>query len=234
MVRWLDPVAAALDFAPEPITVFFRDDDAGWRDDRLLALLDRFAAHGLSLDVAAIPQALGAGMARELLARDVAVHQHGLAHVNHEPEGRRQEFGPSRPREVQRADIEAGRTLLAERLDGAVDPIFTPPWNRCTRDTGVCLAELGFAVLSRESRAEPFGVPGLLELPVSLDWARLAPDEFARRFAAATAPVGVMFHHAEMDDDDMDRAEELLALVAGHERAVARPMMAIVRGSRAP
>jgi hypothetical protein len=114
---------------------------------------------------------------------------------------------------------------LRERLDGAVAPIFTPPWNRCTHDTGVCLAELGFAVLSRESRAEPLGVPGLRELPVSLDWCRLDPGAFARGFAAAAAPVGVMFHHAEMDDDDMDRADELLALVAGHDRAFARPMM---------
>jgi hypothetical protein len=234
MVRWLDPVAAALDAAPAPVPVFFRDDDAGWRDDRLRALLERFEAHGLPLDVAAIPQALGPGMARELQQRDVAVHQHGLAHVNHEPDGRRYEFGPSRPADVQRADIEAGRTLLAERLGGTVEPIFTPPWNRCTRDTGVCLAELGFAVLSRESRAEPLGVPGLRELSVSLDWSRLAPEAFARGFAAATAPVGVMFHHAEMDDYDLERADELLALVAGHERALARPMMEIVRGSRGP
>lgn len=69
---------------------------------------------------------------------------------------------------------------------------------------------------------------------MSLDWCRLSPDAFAQGFAAAAAPVGVMFHHAEMDDDDMGRAGELLALVAGHERADARPMMAIVRGSRAP
>ena len=64
------------------------------------------------------------------------VHQHGLAHVNHEPDGRKFEFGPSRTHEEQRADIEAGRRLLAERLGDAVEPIFTPPWNRCTRDTG--------------------------------------------------------------------------------------------------
>ena len=234
MVRWLDPVATALEAAPAALPVFFRDDDAGWRDDRLRALLDRFDAQGLSLDVAAIPQALGPGMARELAGRGVAVHQHGLAHVNHEPDGRKFEFGPSRTAAAQRADIEAGRRLLAERMGDAVEPIFTPPWNRCTRDTGECLAELGFAVLSRESRAEPLGVPGLRELSVSLDWCRLAPDEFARRFAAASAPVGVMFHHAEMDDDDIDRADDLLALVAAHDRADARPMMAIVRGSRGP
>jgi hypothetical protein len=227
MVRWLDPVAEALDAAPAPVAVFFRDDDAGWRDDRLRALLDRFSARGLPLDVAAIPQALGPRMARELVARGVPVHQHGLAHVNHEGDGRKHEFGPSRSRAAQRRDIEAGRALLAERLDGVVEPIFTPPWNRCTRDTGLCLAELGFALLSREARAEPLGVPGLRELPVSLDWSRLPPDELAARFAAARPPVGVMFHHAEMDDAELERADQLLALLAGHGRVVARPMMAL-------
>ena len=40
---WLAPVAAALDAAPAPVNVFFRDDDAGWDDGRLLELLGRFA-----------------------------------------------------------------------------------------------------------------------------------------------------------------------------------------------
>ena len=55
---------------------------------------------------------------------------------------------------------------------------------------------------------------------------------FAQGFAAAAAPVGVMFHHAEMDSAAMDRADELLALLARHDRVVARPMMAT--GSREP
>ncbi len=226
MVRWLDPVARALDGAERPVPVFFRDDDAGWRDDRLRVLLDRFEAAGLPLDVAVIPQALGPSMARELLTRDVALHQHGLSHANHETVGRKHEFGPSRPRDVQRADIEAGRELLRERLGDGVEPIFTPPWNRCTADTAHCLAELGFAVLSRESRAAPLGL--LPELDVALDWCRLGPDAFAAGFAAARAPVGVMLHHAEMDDDDMDRAGALLELVAAHEGADVRSMMSLV------
>jgi hypothetical protein len=160
------------------------------------------------------------------VARGVPVHQHGLAHANHETEGRKHEFGPCRSREDQLRDIEAGRRVLAESLGPLVQPIFTPPWNRCTRDTALCLVELGFEVLSRESRAEPFGVAGLRELPVSLDFVRLAPDELARRFAAARPPIGVMFHHAEMDGGELDRAEELLALLASHERVVARSMMA--------
>lgn len=234
MVRWLDPVAAALDAAPSPVPVFFRDDDAGWATDRLHALVDRFDRHGLPLDLAVIPAALKPGLARELRARagnGLALHQHGLAHVNHEPEGRKHEFGPSRPRDVQRRDIEAGRRLLRERLGDVLDPIFTPPWNRCTVDTGRCLAELGFTVLSRESRAAPLGVPGLRELPVRIDWVRLSRDDVAAALVAGVAsgePVGVMFHHAEMDDASLRGVDELLTLLARHERVEARPMMALV------
>ncbi|MGH2949893.1 MAG: hypothetical protein ACRDPC_27135 [Solirubrobacteraceae bacterium] len=66
---------------------------------------------------------------------------------------------------------------------------------------------------------------GLRELPVHVDFARLAPIEAGERLATAIAaggPVGVMFHHAEMDDADLERAGELLAL---HERFAARLMM---------
>jgi hypothetical protein len=130
------------------------------------------------------------------------------------------------PYEEQRADIAAGRDALAAPL-GSPPVMFTPPWNRCTPDTGRALLELGFSVLSREHRAAPLGLPGLSELPVHLDVARLSPEELDARLAAHVAdggPVGVMFHHAVMEPDDMARADELLGLLAGHPRVVARAM----------
>jgi hypothetical protein len=226
-MAWLDPVRAALDAAPRPVEVFFRDDDAGWSHDRLLALLDMFAARALPVDLAVIPAALDRGLAADLAGRPVGLHQHGLAHVNHEPDGRKHEFGPSRPYALQRRDIQAGAARLQDVLGARVDPIFTPPWNRCTADTALGLRELGFRVLSRESRAAPLGVGGLRELPVHADFVRLAPPELGERLARALragGPVGVMFHHAEMGAAERARADDLLALVGGHEQAVARRM----------
>src|SRR5918999_1078613 len=151
---WLGAVQGALDAAPAAVPFFFRDDDAGWGDARLVALLDLFAARGLPVDLAVIPAELDAGLARELVARPaVGLHQHGYAHANHEREGRKCEFGPSRPEAVQRADVEAGRARLLALLGLRLDPIFTPPWNRCTAATGRCAAALGLTVLSREARA---------------------------------------------------------------------------------
>jgi peptidoglycan/xylan/chitin deacetylase (PgdA/CDA1 family) len=224
----------ALDEAARPVVCFFRDDDVGWRGDRLRELLDLFARLELPLDLAAIPTELDAGAARELRERiesaggRLGVHQHGYRHANHEPPGERKcEFGPARAREAQLHDIAAGRDLLHAMLGELVEPIFTPPWNRCTAATGSCLVELGFEVLSREAKAEPLGAAGLRELPVSVDWlkrrdgARLPPEAIAALAAGAVergGPLGVMLHHAEMDRADLEAAGQLLALLAEHER----------------
>jgi len=62
-------------------------------------------------------------------------------------------------------------------------------------------------------------------VPVDVDWfakrrgAPLSQAQIGERLAAEIAgggPVGVMFHHAVMDDADMAAAGDLLALLAGH------------------
>ena len=52
---WLSPVVAALAHHERralPCPVFFRDDDAGWDDAALYALLDVFETSGVAVDVA--------------------------------------------------------------------------------------------------------------------------------------------------------------------------------------
>ena len=83
-------------------------------------------------------------------------------------------------------------------------------------------------MLSRESRADPLGIPGLCEVPVHVDWVRLPRPAAAERLAAAIgsgAPAGVMFHHAEMDAESRAAAHALLSLVAGHARAQPRTLL---------
>lgn len=245
---WLDRIQEALDGAHRPVGFFFRDDDVGWGDDRLWELLDLFAEHGLPADLAVIPDELTEGLARGLLARAessprrLGFHQHGFAHVNHEPVGRKHEFGPSRSTWLQRRDIAEGRKRLRDLLGPSVDPIFTPPWNRCTHATGRCLVELGFDVLSREARAAPFAIPGLVELPIRVDWfahrkrVRLSPAEFGALVVTAIhegGPIGVMFHHAVMDVHERAAAGALLALIAQHPMASPGPAGALAGVFRA-
>jgi predicted deacetylase len=239
---WLDPVRTALDAARAPIVLFFRDDDAGWDDARLAALLDAFEERLIPLDLAVIPQALTARLALELkrraTAQPLALHQHGFAHANHEPEGRKCEFGPSRTAERQYQDVEQGKRLLQQRLGSASDPFFTPPWNRCTPATVKALRALDFAVLSRDHGAERLPLGGLGELSVSVDWCRHSGDrnELGRRIAAALQqhqPAGVMLHHAVMAEDDLRALRELLHLLQRHDRAKCRSMAAFTASDAA-
>jgi hypothetical protein len=227
-----------LESASVPWVFCFRDDDAGWADERLLALTDLFARYSLPLDVAVIPAALGVPLATRLLARAEAdpwlsFHQHGLAHTNHEPSGRACEFGPARSARQQRADIETGATRLAELL-GETEPIFTPPWNRCTATTGRCLRELGFRALARDASAEPLGIEGLGELQVHVDWARA---DAGRRLSAALrrpGPIGLMLHHELIGSAERERLEDLLRLVASHPNAECVPLHSLVDADPRP
>jgi hypothetical protein len=235
MKAWLDQVCRELDQVARPAVFFFRDDDAGWADRRLLALLDLFASYGVPLDVAAIPAELSQGVVIELRTRLeaatqlLAIHQHGYAHRNHEPEGLRKcEFGASRNSSLQQSDLSAGKQRLFELFGPHVKSIFTPPWNRCSAVTFHCLIEQGFTVLSRDLTVPRRNIAALFELPITIDWfahhkgIRLGAMELGAAVSAGIRtgePVGIMLHHALMDLEELQACGELLRLLAAHHNA---------------
>lgn len=239
-----DGLLQALDAAPGPVPLFIRDDDAGWADDALFALLDVTALAAVPIDLAVIPDALTPPLAAALLQRrrtqPLGLHQHGRAHLNHEPTGRKCEFGASRSAEQQRADLLQGRSRLQQALGDALDPVFTPPWNRCAPNTPALLAELGFAALSRDAGAVP--QQALPECPVHVDWTRELRAAVAEgadveqqlcvqmaRHVDGVRPVGLMLHHAVMDDAERALLRRLLARWRAHPTALWQPMRALLQ-----
>jgi peptidoglycan/xylan/chitin deacetylase (PgdA/CDA1 family) len=230
---WLDPVRAALDASPDIVQFFFRDDDAGWDDEALWRLLDRGAAHGVHIDVAVIPSELDTHLAAGLRDRAaggfVHLHQHGFRHTNHEITGRKCEFGASRSHDQQLADIADGQSVMNEHLHPYVEPVFTPPWNRCTAETAAVLLDLGFQILSRDRTAVPFEAGGLGEIPVAIDWfakrkgVPLTPEQITGQIAGQITcrigPVGIMLHHAVTDLAQLELIDQLLTLVTSHPSA---------------
>jgi peptidoglycan/xylan/chitin deacetylase (PgdA/CDA1 family) len=231
---WLDPVRWALDASNAPVPFFFRDDDAGWDDEALWRLLDCCQTNEVHIDVAVIPVELDADRATALCDRAstgvVHLHQHGFRHVNHETDGRKYEFGPSRSHDQQLADIAQGRALIGGQLHPYVEPIFTPPWNRCTEQTAAALANLGFEILSRDRSAKPFGLAELAEVPVTVDWFAKTKGEpwtrdqvgaqIAQQIVDGAAPVGIMLHHAITNLEHLALIDQLFTLIARHPSAV--------------
>ena len=242
MTGWLDPLRQALDESDTRIDFFFRDDDVGWANDEFRTLLAGFRQHSVPLDIAAIPNALTAELADELCTLHaeapaaLGVHQHGFAHANHEDSGRKCEFGSSRSHQDQYTDIQFGKMKLEEMLGSAFDPIFTPPWNRCTAITGECLRDLGFRVLSRDATAPSLALSGLKELPISIDWfakkngQRLSFQSLGTLIAMTMKqrqPIGIMLHHELMHAAERELLGELLLLLSTHRQAHCKLMAEI-------
>ena len=234
---WLSSIRELLDHATNPIEIFFRDDDAGWDNGRLYALLDEFAKAGIPIDLAVIHDALDDGLSKELLTRwrqskhQLGLHQHGFSHTNHETEGRKCEFGISRTKSQQKADIAKGQEMLSKHFGQALDPFFTPPWNRCTQATAECLEELGFKLLSRDATAISFTALTIKQVPIHVDWSKLikASRQALPELAGAIVKnlgsnklTGIMLHHADMGKVQLRPLTELLSVLAGHENATVK------------
>jgi hypothetical protein len=227
MRDWLKSVADALHERTSPLRIFIRDDDAGWHDESLQRLVELCDRHEATLDLAVIPTALSVGTGRWLAGRvgeRLRCHQHGYAHVSHATAGRKCEFGAERDLDLQRSDLRRGWALLLQLLQGRVDEIFTPPWNRCSQPTVDALNELGFLALSRDAGAAPLRLGALQSLPVHIDWMKPRLDgepdlqELGGLLALACRrepELGLMLHHAVMTGRDFQSLGELLSLLRG-------------------
>lgn len=221
---WLAPVKAALEELKTPRQLFFRDDDAGWADQKLYPLLDIFDQTSTPVDLAVIPNCLTNDLTYSLQARYAAqalgLHQHGFQHASHALAGRKCEFGDDRTRQQQYADIEKGHSQLTRAFGAMFDPIFTPPWNRCSSTTIDCLVELEFRALSRDRSADRLDPQTLTEIPIDIDWCRF-DDHTLLGHALANAInnnrcVGIMLHHAVMSTDCLRALQNLLLMLTRH------------------
>jgi predicted glycosyltransferase len=214
-----------------PIHLFVRDDDIDEDEERLRHLLDIGLANGVPLSLAVIPGRLTEAGIRLLKEHKrfhpalIELHQHGWLHLNHEVNGRKCEFGPSRSLAQQLADIAEGKAVLAEIFGDRFYPAFTPPWNRCTAETLAVLDQLGFAVFSKDN-GEPVTGYSFREISITLDlftWlngAQLKPPaeltgELVRQMAAGLV-IGLLLHHKVMDGEAFAFLGQLLAELRGY------------------
>lgn len=217
----------------QPANVFFRDDDVDEDDARLRDLLAAFLEAEVPINLEIIPGLLTAQAITRLRQAHAQrpdlfeLNQHGWRHVNHEPEGRKCEFGASRNFDRQLADIRRGREVLLSAFGDAFSPVFTPPWNRCTEDTHRALDELGFVALSKLRGKRPVTGYGFRELSVTLDLFRWkggatmkTPAEFISELIGQLrepGAVGIMLHHKVMDEAAFAFLRELLRELRGAE-----------------
>jgi hypothetical protein len=223
----------ALDALPAPVTLWWRDDDAGRDHPRLAALLALAEARGLPLALAVVPDWLEpAGAERILASPRATVLQHGIAHRDHAvAPARKIELGSGAAAGRLREALTHGRERLAATFGGRFRPVLVPPWNRIAPELVPDLPSLGFTGLSTwgpRPSAQP--LPGLRQVNTHLDlvaWREggraLELGELAQALAGLVVerhgePIGVLSHHRVMDPAAFAALDRLWALVQDHPK----------------
>lgn len=207
-----------------PIRIFFRADDIAVPGKAFDGMMALFMRHGIPLCPAVVPTWMTPVRWRRLSMYDRESrslwcwHQHGWRHYNHETEGKKQEFGPSRSVSDIRRDMTRGRRRLEGILGDAFFPVFTPPWNRCSAETLAVLKELAYRGVSRD-KINPTSGEELPDFAVTVDLhTRKEPDpatSWANLFSElqrslAHGRCGVMIHHQRMNSAAFGFLEHLL------------------------
>jgi hypothetical protein len=200
-------------------SIFFRADDIGVPGKNFERMMTLFARVRTPLALAVVPAWLTPARWRAI--RDMGRgagdlwcwHQHGWRHVSHATSGKKQEFDSRRgPDRIER-DLSLGKTRLLQMMGEDFFPGFTPPWNRCGKETLDLLRDMGFLFVSRSMGAVPPPPDGLPDFPVNVDLHTrkeiLAEDGWDRLFSEIRGGIaggrcGVMIHHQRMNDGAFD------------------------------
>jgi len=209
--------------------IYFRADDIAVPGKQFAQLLEIFSKNRVPLCLAVVPAWLTQPrwLALKRVGQNAASrwcwHQHGWRHINHEIEGKKQEFGPARSRADLEQDIRRGRQRLGKLLGKSFYPVFTPPWNRCDQKALDVLKNLGYAAVSRSRGSRPPSSKSLPNFDVNVDlhtrkektpmagWHNLF-DELQQ--AIASGRCGIMIHHQRMNAAAFDFLDILLGILA--------------------
>ncbi len=207
-------------------TVFFRADDIGIPSKQFSQLIVSFKKHKMPLCLATVPTWLNASRVTDLKQltgnskRQWCWHQHGYVHRNFEPVGKNQEFGPTRTYSAITSSLEKGKDRLDLYLGSLNQPVFTPPWNRCSSDALQALQDLNFMAISRSRGAKPPAKAAFPDFQVNVDLhtrKEQSPDLGFNNLlteleeSLASGRCGVMLHHQRMNDRAVHLLDTLLS-----------------------
>jgi predicted glycosyltransferase len=217
---------------------WWRDDDvieSSKALDKMIALQRRF---NQPLYLACIPELCGEDLAKALKGYEqIFILQHGYDHKNHGLRGEKKiELGGSWPIHEAQHDLLVGKQKLKEFFGNHFMPVLVPPWNRIDH-TYFPFIEEHYKALSLFKNPTTDNKFQMINTQIDIiDWKKgkaflgeeaclllFLAELQKRRFGAVdiTAPIGLLTHHLNHDDQCWAFLEKFLALLEENQSLVA-------------
>jgi peptidoglycan/xylan/chitin deacetylase (PgdA/CDA1 family) len=216
---------------------WWRDDDAADTTDALQRLIALHGGHGVPLLLAVIPARAQKRLADRLRAEaDIAVCQHGWAHLNHSSPGRaKAELGPDRPAPYVLGELARGALTLDRIFGNGWLRVLVPPHNRIAPEVAAGLRAAGYVGLSTD-KPRRAGLTDVAQVNTHVDimnWGTRAflGDEPALELAIRhlrdkrtgqadpDEPTGLLTHHLAHDEAAWAFTDRFLGAIATHRAA---------------
>jgi hypothetical protein len=213
--------------------LFFRADDIAVPGKNFARIMELFTRYRVPLSLAVVPAWLTGPRWKHLKGlsrRDPSLwcwHQHGWRHINHEPGGKKQEFGQRRTPSQIRRDLTQGKKRLEICMERDFYPVFTPPWNRCSDITLEILRELDYRAVSRDKGSLPPPPEGFDDFQVNVDLhTRKEPDPSEcvnnllteLKEGLISGSCGIMIHAQRMNEAAFSFLDILLSALTRHKK----------------
>ena len=218
----------------KPLELWWRDDDAGDPIDPLAKLIEISESLDAGLALAAVPDWLSeVAVERIGQSEPICILQHGWCHKDHsEPGAKKIEFGGSLDSQMGLQQLKAGGKVLASQFGEKFVPAFVPPWNRIEDRFLALLTNIPFKGISTfgdDNRGRAYGLAQINTHVDVIDWrgtgsfvglSRIVDDLIVASTRWPDQAIGLLTHHAAMDQVALTEAGELIAQVRAHPNVI--------------
>ncbi|WP_310619564.1 polysaccharide deacetylase family protein [Flexibacterium corallicola] len=237
-LRFLSALETHLDwFAArgQQVRLWWRDDDACTKTDKLDRLLGLSQRYRMPLALAVIPSRLDKSLVQSLKGnKHVRVFQHGWDHKSYQRSlkgSKAAEFGSRRDLHDALLCLSHGRALLHFSFGSQFLPVLVPPWNRISPQIARTLPEVGLDGLSTFNWVNTLGADQVQCHVDIIKWKKsqafigwhAAQKRFdlqlSRRRTNPLEPLGLLTHHLSHDDICFDFIQAFLSLTNRHKGA---------------
>jgi len=241
MTHW-QPLDEELDKwqdAGEPVTLWWRDDDACILTPQLRKLVAIADENSVPIHLAVIPARLEADTVSFLSSSpNTRILQHGYAHIDHAPKGQGSwELGEHRPIATVVDDLQRGYNILDEAFGKKFLPVLVPPWTRFSEKLRPLLPGIGIKAYSAEGERSTNNDSDVKVIHAHSDpikWkdnarfkgADRVIDDFVTHLQRRrqglcdpTEPTGLCTHHMDHSQELWDFLDEFVCHTSQHSGA---------------
>ena len=214
------------------INFWFRDDDIGYDDEKLIEMMKFFEKKNINLLLAAIPSAIDLNT-KNILSKfnNYTIAQHGYSHINYS-DVECAEFTIDRDPFIVKQEIQLGDDKLRRIFGKKYMKVFIPPWFEIDDNTHKIINELNYMALSNywHNQKNKYGMNEINCQVDLIEWEKAwtfggeeyVLEQILSEISAknGNCNIGILLHHERLGKESYKFLNKFLDFIKGKAKII--------------